>query len=126
MKDLWTRLEIWYHNKGISINQFFANNSTEHGRELMEYDFIERMLVSEPALLEMVAKWKQRAIWGNEAAEDYKLEISNMLVDLKWALETSMELNMKIGHRGSNEEDRLNDEQYNKAWELLQKYKLDK
>lgn len=37
-------IEEWYSRNGISISQFYEDNSPEVGRELMLKDFIEKQL----------------------------------------------------------------------------------
>ena len=68
-----------------------------------EVEALRRALKSHGEIVEMNAKLKE---------------------DLKWALEVQDELNLLVGHRGSNADDRKRDDYYDKSHELKRKHKI--
>lgn len=58
-ENIWDSIKRWYSKNGISTEQFFADNSTEMGRDEMLLDFTYRAIKSLPELEQQLEKKDQ-------------------------------------------------------------------
>jgi hypothetical protein len=58
--------------------------------------------------------------------QESKKDLEELEKDLDYATKVAAEALLKIGHRGSNQEDRNNDEKYEKIHDIRTKYRMDK